>query len=55
MLKALAMCVISVLNSVELGTPCALTNTENTILLDNVCNNQLVAISLRPPSMNLSE
>ena len=44
MLRPRDMCVTSVLNFVERGTPCELTNTENTILLDNVCNNQLVAI-----------
>ena len=55
MLRHRDMFVTSVLNFVELGTPCELTNTENTILLDNVCNNQLVAIFLRPQSMNLSE
>ena len=36
MLKHRAMCVTSVPNFVELGTPCELTNTASTILLVNM-------------------
>ena len=48
------MCVTSVQNFVEPGTPCELTNTENTTILLVNDSHDLLAIFLRITRMSLS-